>query len=52
FEAGELATRVGCRTLVLTHIWEESGFDRAREQAAQSFHGRIEVARPGLLVDV
>ncbi|MCC6791042.1 MAG: MBL fold metallo-hydrolase, partial [Thermomicrobiales bacterium] len=41
FEAGELATRVGCRTLVLTHIWEESGFDRAREQAAQSFHGRI-----------
>jgi ribonuclease BN (tRNA processing enzyme) len=51
-EAGELATRVGCKTLVLTHIWEENGFDRIREEAAQVFHGRIEIARPGLLVDI
>lgn len=51
-EAGELATRVGCRTLVLSHFWEENGADRAREQAALAFHGRIEVARPGLMVDI
>lgn len=51
-EAGELATRVGSKTLVLSHIWEEHGYERIREQAAQAFHGRIEVARPGLMVDV
>lgn len=52
FEAGQLASRIGSRTLVLTHIWEESGPERARQSAAQAFHGRIEVARPGLMVDV
>lgn len=51
-EAGQLAARIGCRTLVLSHIWEEYGFDRIREQAAQPFQGRIEIARPGLMVDV
>jgi ribonuclease BN (tRNA processing enzyme) len=51
-EAGELATRTGCRTLVLTHIWEELGFDRIREEAASVFKGHIEIARPGLKLDV
>jgi ribonuclease BN (tRNA processing enzyme) len=51
-EAGQLATRVGCQTLVLTHIWEELGYDRIREAAASSFSGQIAIARPGLLLDV
>jgi ribonuclease BN (tRNA processing enzyme) len=50
-EAGVLARAVGAKTLLLTHIWEELGFERIREYAAQAFAGRIEVARPGLIID-
>lgn len=47
-EAAELAGRAGAGTLVLTHLWEERGFDAYRTQAAAVFPGRIELARPGL----
>ena len=49
-EAGELATAAGAQTLVLTHMWEELGFDRYRERAASVFTGRIILAAPGLTV--
>lgn len=47
-EAGDLATRAGAKTLVLTHLWEERGFAAAHAQAALAFPGRLELARPGL----
>lgn len=50
-EAGELAARAGVATLVLTHLWEERGFDAALEQAKSAYTGRILLARPGLVVE-
>lgn len=47
-EAGQLASEAGVSTLVLTHLWEELGFERYRSQASRFFRGRLEVARPGL----
>jgi ribonuclease BN (tRNA processing enzyme) len=47
-EAGELAQRCGAKTLLLAHMWEELGFETAREQAATAFTGEIALARPGL----
>ena len=47
-EAAELARDSDASTLVLTHLWEENGFDAYREQAAAVFRGRLELARPGL----
>ena len=51
-EAGQLATDAGAETLLLTHMWEEFGFKRYRQQAAKSFSGRVELATPGLTIDV
>lgn len=51
-EAGQLANRMSVRTLLLTHLWEEMGLDSLRQRATTIFHGRVEIARPGLLVDV
>ncbi|HEU0116445.1 MAG TPA: MBL fold metallo-hydrolase [Thermomicrobiales bacterium] len=50
-EAGLLAHRAGAQTLVLTHIWEEHGRELALAQAAAVFTGRLELARPGLVVE-
>ena len=50
-EAADLARRAQVSTLVLTHLWEEHGFARYREQAAAIFPGRIEIATPGLAID-
>ena len=50
-EAGQLASEAGVSTLVLTHLWVELGFERYRGQAARSFSGRLEVARPGLHIE-
>ena len=49
-EAGQLATRAGAQTLVLTHIWEEDDPERARAHAAAVFGGDLFVARPGVTV--
>jgi ribonuclease BN (tRNA processing enzyme) len=50
-EAGAVATRAGVSTLVLSHLWEELGFERYRAEAAGQFAGRLELARPGLHVE-
>jgi ribonuclease BN (tRNA processing enzyme) len=50
-EAGLLAARVGARMLVLTHLWEEHGRELALAHAATAFGGRVELARPGLVVE-
>jgi ribonuclease BN (tRNA processing enzyme) len=47
-EAGELAHRSGAETLLLTHMWEERGFEAARKEARTAFAGTIAVAGPGL----
>jgi ribonuclease BN (tRNA processing enzyme) len=50
-EAGALARNVEASTLVLSHIWEERGFERVEADASASFGGRIVVAHPGVTVD-
>lgn len=50
-EAGELGRSADARTLILTHLWQELGFDRYRAVAASAFPGRLEVAHPGLAVE-
>lgn len=50
-EAGGLARDAGAGSLVLTHLWQEFGFAAARAAAAARFAGRIELARPGLVVE-
>lgn len=46
-EAGELAQRCSAERLVLAHMWEELGFESARQQAASTFSGEIDLAQPG-----
>jgi ribonuclease BN (tRNA processing enzyme) len=50
-EAGALATAIGANTLILTHLWEEYGFENYRERAASTFKGNLEIAHPGLTVE-
>ncbi len=50
-EAGTLASEANVATLILTHMWEELGFEQYRRRAASQFAGRIELARPGLHVE-
>jgi ribonuclease BN (tRNA processing enzyme) len=50
-EAGQLARNSGATTLILSHIWEEIGFDRLRADAAVEFDGHLVVARPGTVVE-
>jgi ribonuclease BN (tRNA processing enzyme) len=47
-EAGQLAAAVGAEILVLTHMWEELGFEVYRAQATAVFPRQIEIAVPGL----
>lgn len=49
-QAGQLATAIGVQTLVLTHLWEEDGTDRAIARAAEEFGGEIALAQPGLTI--
>jgi ribonuclease BN (tRNA processing enzyme) len=51
-EAGELAARSGARTLVMTHLWSERPDSEVLRRAAGRFDGQIEIAKPGLRVDV
>lgn len=51
-EAGRLATDAGAGMLLLTHLWEEYGFDEYRERAATTFDGKLLIARPGLKVEL
>lgn len=50
--AADAATRGGARSLVLTHILEGRSADAALSSAAKSFSGHLDLARPGLEVDI
>jgi ribonuclease BN (tRNA processing enzyme) len=51
-EAGREARRAGAKRLLLTHIPEEIGYDFVRERAASEYKGPIDLAMPGLRIDV
>ena len=51
-DAGRLATRLGAGRLVLTHLWEERGFDAALASARRAYPGPIDLARPGLTLPI
>jgi ribonuclease BN (tRNA processing enzyme) len=51
-EAGDLATAAHAKSLLLTHFWEELGPQKLKAKASERFHGRIELARPGLIIDL
>ncbi|MGE3799367.1 MAG: MBL fold metallo-hydrolase, partial [Thermomicrobiales bacterium] len=51
-EAGELAVAAGAKSLLITHIWEEHGFDRSLADAAAAFHGLVYRAYPGLKLSI
>jgi ribonuclease BN (tRNA processing enzyme) len=51
-EAGEHGRRAGARRLVLTHMSDELDADWAREEAARSFGGPVEIAREGAVYSV
>jgi ribonuclease BN (tRNA processing enzyme) len=51
-QAGGAATRGGATKLILTHILDARPAPEARAAAQKSFDGEIEVAEPGLEVDV
>lgn len=50
-EAGAFAQRALIGVLVLSHLWEERGFDAYRQLAAHEFRGQLELAAPGLTVE-
>ena len=51
-EAAEIATAAGVGQLVLTHVWEELGFDRYLAAARAAFVGPVALARSGLSFEV
>jgi ribonuclease BN (tRNA processing enzyme) len=51
-EAGALAARCGAGSLVITHLWSERPDGDVLRRAASRFDGPIEIAKPGLRVDV
>jgi len=51
-DAGECATRAGVGRLVLTHLPPWNDPDRTLAEAARAYEGPIELARPGLRVEV
>lgn len=51
-EAGSLATACGAQLLILTHMWEEHGFDMYLAGARNSYSGEIRLAQPGLTMDI
>lgn len=44
-EAGEIATRAGVKTLVLTHLIPPGADDTFRQRASKTFHGRLIVGK-------
>jgi ribonuclease BN (tRNA processing enzyme) len=50
--AGQFAAQTATGTLVLTHLWSERDDQEVQRAAAQVFEGRIEIAKPGLRIDV
>lgn len=50
-EAAAIARDADAAALLLTHLWREHGFDQVRRRAAAVFNGRIELARPGVVIE-
>lgn len=46
-EAGEIATAARAKHLVLTHLWQELGFDNYAADARATFAGPLDLARSG-----
>jgi len=51
-EAGEQARGAGAKRVVLVHISDELDWEWARDEAAKSFGGPVEVAREGAVYEV
>ena len=51
-EAGREAARAGVKRLLLTHVPAENGSDEVIEKAAAEYSGPIEIAHPGLRIEV
>jgi ribonuclease BN (tRNA processing enzyme) len=51
-QAGADAARAGARHLLLTHLWPGSDPDAAVRAAREAYAGPIDVARPGLAIDL
>jgi ribonuclease BN (tRNA processing enzyme) len=51
-QAGQHAAGAGAARLVLTHLWPGTDPAVAREAATGTFAGPIDVARPGLVIDL
>jgi ribonuclease BN (tRNA processing enzyme) len=51
-EAGDHAKGAGAKRLLLVHISDELDAEAARDQAAETFEGPVEVAREGATFDV
>ena len=51
-EAGREATRAGVGRLLLAHVPAEIGEERVLEMARSEYYGRIEIAHPGLTIEL
>jgi ribonuclease BN (tRNA processing enzyme) len=51
-EAGREAARAGVKRLLLTHVPAENGSDEVLEKARAEYSGPIEIAHPGLRIEV
>ncbi len=51
-EAGEIATVAGAKRLVLTHLWEELGFEHYLADARAAFNGEVSRARSGMVFEI
>jgi ribonuclease BN (tRNA processing enzyme) len=50
-ETGQIASAANVQNLVLTHMWEELGFDNYRSGAASAYGGPVALATPGLQIE-
>lgn len=51
-DVGEYATRGGVQHLVLTHLWPGTPPEDAQEAAREAYAGHLDVARPGLVLEI
>jgi len=51
-EAAAVAAERGARRLILTHILDASDEEASRDSAQEVFSGPVEIARPGLSIDI
>lgn len=51
-EVGDYGTRAGVQHLVLTHLWPGTPPEDALEAARETYGGRLDIARPGLVLEI